>query len=142
LITLAANATIGIWMINRTDIRRSIIGVLAICSVTMLGIVLTGSVLPFIVINVLFYAFNAVTIPALQSMVAKKAHGVESNLIMGFYNSMKSLGAIIGAFASGALYTVAPKSPFVMTLAAFSLAAVLALIYYRRSKKEDEGSVA
>lgn len=142
LITLAANATIGIWMINRTDMRRSIIGVLAICSVTMLGIVLTGSVLPFIVLNVLFYACSAVSIPVLQSMVAKKAHGGESNLIMGFYNSMKSLGAIIGAFASGALYTFAPKLPFVMCMLAFGLATVCAVIYQRRGKKEDESSAA
>ncbi|MCE5196052.1 MAG: MFS transporter [Negativicutes bacterium] len=142
LITLIANATIGLWMINRTDVRRSIIGVLAVCTVTMLGIVLTGSVLPFILINIVFYACSAVSIPVLQSMVAKKAHGGESNLIMGFYNSMKSLGGIIGAFASGALYTFAPKAPFVLCLAVFALAAVCAVIYQRRSQKEEETTAA
>ena len=31
--------------------------------------------IPFLIVNVVFYAFNAVSIPLLQDMVAKKAEG-------------------------------------------------------------------
>jgi len=129
LITLVANTTIAMWIINKTDIRKSIIGVLAICALTMAGIVVVDAVIPFILINIAFFAFNAVSMPIVQALVSQKAHGKESNLVMGFYNAMKSLGAIFGSFASGALYTLNPKFPFTLTLIALAIATVFAIIY-------------
>jgi len=136
LITLAANTTIGMWIINKTNIRKSIIGVLAICTVTMAGIVVVDAVVPFILINIAFFAFNAVSMPVVQALVSQKAVGKESNLVMGFYNAMKSLGAIFGSFASGALYTIGPKLPFTLTLIALAVATLFALIYERRGRND------
>ena len=136
LITLAANTTIAMWIINKTDIRKSIIGVLAICTVTMAGIVVVDAVVPFILINIAFFAFNAVSMPVVQALVSQKAVGKESNLVMGFYNAMKSLGSIFGSFASGALYTIGPKLPFTLTLIALGVATVFALIYERKGRND------
>jgi DHA1 family multidrug resistance protein-like MFS transporter len=136
LITLAANTTIAMWIINKNDIRKSIIGVLAICALTMAGIVVVDAVIPFILINIAFFAFNAVSMPIVQALVSQKAHGKESNLVMGFYNAMKSLGAIFGSFASGALYTLNPKFPFTLTLIALAVATLFAIIYERAGRND------
>ncbi|MPM66594.1 hypothetical protein SDC9_113504 [bioreactor metagenome] len=136
LITLAANTTIAMWLIHKTDIRKSIIFVLLICVATVTGIVLVDNVVPFILINVFFFAFNAVTMPVIQALVSQRAKGKESNLVMGFYNAMKSLGSIFGSFASGALYTINPKFPFTLTLVAFSAATLFAFIYERKGRNE------
>ena len=105
---------------------------MAICVITVTGVVLVDAVIPFIIINVLFFAFNAVTIPMIQALVSQSAKEKDSNLVMGFYNAMKSLGSIIGAFASGALYTKNPKFPFVLTLVAFFFGTIFAFTYQKR----------
>ena len=132
IITLIANTTIALWLINKTDLRKSIVWILAICVITVTGVVLVDAVIPFIIINVLFFAFNAVTIPMIQALVSQSAKEKDSNLVMGFYNAMKSLGSIIGAFASGALYTMNPKIPFVLTLVAFFFGTIFAFTYQKR----------
>lgn len=139
IITLAANTTIALWLINKTDLRKSIVAVLGICVITVSGIVLVNDLIPFIIINVLFFAFNAVTMPMIQALVSQSAKDKDSNLIMGFYNAMKSLGSIFGAFASGALYTQNPKFPFVLTLGAFFFALVFAFFY---QKQDAQGNYA
>lgn len=140
LITLLANSTICIYLINRTNVKKSVIGILALCSVTMLGIVFMNSIIPFLIINVSFYAFSAISLPMLQNMSADAAQAKDSNLIMGFYNSMKSLGGIFGAFFAGAFYSLNPKYPFVCALVAFSIATILSIIYLNKSPKTDSES--
>lgn len=140
IITLIANSTICIYLINRTDIRRSIIGVFALCSATMLGIVLMGSAVPFLVMNVGFYAMSAITMPLMQNMAAAAAKGKDSNLVMGFFNSMKSLGGIFGATIAGTLYMVNNKYPFVGALAAFMGATLCAVLFYTRSIKTEKAA--
>ena len=136
LITLIANSTICMWLINRTNVNKSIIGVFVLCSSTMLIAVLFDSVVPFVASNVIFYAFNGISIPLLQNMVANKSKEGNSNLIMGFYNAMKSLGGIVGALLSGFLYTFNPKFPFIFGFAAFLIALVGSVYYYRHDREK------
>ncbi len=131
LITLVANSTVCIWIIRRTDTHRSVIGVLGVCSVTMLAGVLFEQILPFVIANVLFFAFNSISLPVLQDLVANDVKTENSNLVMGFYNAMKSLGAVVGALCAGFLYAASPKAPFVFGFAAFVTATVLAVLYRR-----------
>lgn len=130
IITLVANSTICLWLIRKTDIRKSAIGVLAVCSVAMFGVVCIENVVAFIVVFVIFFAFNSISIPLLQALVASGGREDQNSLIMGFYNAMKSLGGIVGALFAGLLYTANPKLPFVFGLMSFVLAAVLAAVYY------------
>lgn len=136
LITLVANSTICIWMINKTNVKKSVIGVLMLCGITMVGVVAFESIIPFIIVNVVFFAFNGISVPLLQDLVAQKAKGKNSNLIMGFYNSMKSLGGIAGAMLSGFLYSANPKYPFAFGLAAFVLATMCAVVYYKKDRAQ------
>ena len=76
--------------------------------------------------------------PLIQNMLAKNAAGENSNLIMGFFSAMRSLGGIIGAFMAGVLYGVIPIGPFVLGLLACLFAGVFAWVYYRRSRGAEE----
>lgn len=136
LITLVANSTICIWMIQKTNTRKSVIGVLAVCSAAMFGVILFEEVVPFIIVFVIFFAFNSISLPLLQDLVASGGPENQNSLIMGFYNAMKSLGGIIGALFAGLLYTANPKMPFTFGMISFIIATVLAVVYYMNGKKK------
>ena len=134
VITMVANGTICIWLVRKTNTRKSVIGVLAICSAAMLGVILFEEIVPFIIVFVIFFAFNSISLPLLQDLVASGGPEDQNSLIMGFYNAMKSLGGIIGALFAGLLYTVNPKLPFTFGFISFVLATVLSIIYHRGYK--------
>ena len=135
VITMVANTTICIWLIRKTDIRKSVIGVLAICSAAMFGVIWFEEIVPFIIVFVIFFAFNSISLPLLQDLVASGGREDQNSLIMGFYNAMKSLGGIIGALFAGLLYTANPKLPFILGFTAFLLATILAALYNHLHKK-------
>jgi DHA1 family multidrug resistance protein-like MFS transporter len=133
LITLVANATVTVWIINKTDVNRSNIWVFLALSLSAVVVILTPSLpVPFIAANVISYAFFAVSLPLLQGMAAKSASGESSNLVMGFYNSMKSFGGIIGALIAGVLYNMNPMLPFYFGFISYFSAFIIAIFYFRR----------
>ncbi len=131
VITMVANSTICIWLVRKTNTRKSVIGVLAICSAAMFGVIWFEEIVPFIIVFVIFFAFNSISLPLLQDLVASGGPEEQNSLIMGFYNAMKSLGGIIGALFAGLLYTVNPKLPFIFGFASFVLATVLSAVYHK-----------
>lgn len=135
-ISLIANSTICIWLIKHTDIKKSIIGVFTLCTFSMAVAVLIEQIVPFVVINIALFAFNSISMPVLQALVAQRGTDSNRNLIMGFYNAMKSLGGIIGAFLAGWLYDFNAKFPFYMVIIGFALAVICGICYYFQSKKE------
>ncbi len=138
-VCLAANGTIGLWVINKTDIRRSSIYVYFLCSLSILGVILFNPLVPFVTANVLYFAFFAVSVPLTQSLVANMAKDKDSNLVMGYFNGLKSLGGIFGALAAGLLYTLNPKWPFVLGFAAFGAATLVSVYHYYLSKPKPAG---
>jgi DHA1 family multidrug resistance protein-like MFS transporter len=97
--------------------------------------VLLEAVVPLVAVNILYFAVMAVSIPLTQNLVAEHARQAgDSNLTMGFFNGVRSLGGIAGSLAAGLLYSVGPKLPFVLGLAAFVLATAMAAVYYRRCR--------
>lgn len=137
-VTLIVNSTVTIWLMRKTDIKKSVIYVMGLCSIAAAGIVFVTGVIPFVIINILLFTLNAICLPIMQEIVAaasndKSAH---RNLIMGFYNSMKSLGSILGAAIAGVIYTSGPKFPFIFGFVSFVLGTFFAYLYFKRSKKE------
>lgn len=133
-VCLAANATVGLWLVNKTDIRRSTIFVYMFSSLSILGVIWLNPLVPFVASNVLYFAFFAVSVPLTQSLIANMAKDKDSNLVMGFFNGLKSLGGIFGALSAGFLYTVNPKSPFILAFVVFAGATVVSAYHYRLSK--------
>ncbi len=136
LITLVVNGSIGMWLINKTDASRSAVFVFLVSSMTMLGVVLVDGAVPFIAINVVYFGINAISIPLIQALLVKRARGRDSNLTMGYYNGMKSLGGIAGSLAAGFLYTVHPKWPFVLGLIAYGVATAAAGYHFMQVRRE------
>lgn len=138
LISLVANSTICLWIIRKTDVNRSVPWVLLACAATNWVLVFTGAKIPFLLINIVYFAFNAISIPLLQDMVARKAQGGDSNLIMGFYNATKSLGGIIGSLVAGFVYAYGARLSFVFAGAVMLCATLFALAYWRRQKSAEK----
>ena len=105
IISLVANGTICLWIIKNT-----------------------------IVMNIIFFALNAIIIPVTQDLVASRSNDTNSSIVMGFYNAIKSLGGIIGALMAGFFYTFNPRLPFIFGFVAFLLATVLSYYYYQQNK--------
>lgn len=136
LITLVANSTICIWIIKHTDIKKSIIFVFVLCTISLTTAMMMEQIVPFIIINIILFAFNGISMPILQALVSQRGNEKNRNLIMGFYNAMKSLGGIIGSFLAGYLYDVNAKFPFYFAIFGFAMAAACGLMYLNRSKAE------
>ena len=56
--------------------------------------------------------------------------------MVGAYNSMKSLGMVIGSFFAGFIYEVGPKLSFVSSAVAFLSAIIFAYLTYRKNESE------
>ena len=127
IITLIANSTICTYLLNKTEIRKSITYILAACMFMMIGIIMIDEVRPFIILNVVFFGFNAVYKPLLQAMLngfSKKSSGS----IVGLYNSISSICTIVGSLTSGFVYAVSPKGSFRYSAIAFALAIICSII--------------
>lgn len=142
LVSLAANSTIALWLINKTDVRRSLVWVYMLCSASIMAVVLIDAVVPLVVAVVIYFGIFAVSIPLTQSVVAERAKGGDSNLIMGYYNGVRSLGGIVGSLSAGLLYTANPKWPFVLGLLTFGSAMLAAAYHYQLGRREDVAEVA
>jgi DHA1 family multidrug resistance protein-like MFS transporter len=136
-VCLAANLTVGAWIMKKTDLRRSSIYVYLLCSSAMLAVIFTSAVIPFIAANVLYFGFLAISVPLTQSLVADRARGKDSNLVMGYYGGLRSLGGIFGSLSAGFLYTIGPKLPFVLGFSAFVLATLASVYYYVLSRRDE-----
>lgn len=137
-ISLIANTTICIWIMNHTDVRRSIIMILGMGGAFLLGVSFLSEILPFIIMNVMFFAINAIYIPLLQDMCASRSSHKDSDMVMGFYNAMKSLGMITGALFAGFIYAYGAKLSFLFAGIFFLIAMLLMIVYYVYNKRKEE----
>ena len=135
IISLISNGTLCMWILRRKSISPYIAGVMGICTAAMIGVICFESIVPFIVVNVLFFAFYFISVPLMQNRAAVLGAGSNSNLVMGAFNAMKSFGSIFGSALAGFLYETGPKNPFVFGCAAFALAALMALMMARAEKQ-------
>ena len=135
-VSFASNMTLCIWIINKTNIKRSMAVLCGVCTLSALGALFVPGITGFIAFAVLVYAAYSVSLPVLQNMVAAQADPAQKNLVMGFYNATKSLGSIAGSLTAGFIYSVNVKLPFACTAAIYALALAAALVYVRQMKKQ------
>lgn len=133
-ISLLANTTICVWLMKHTDLKKTILYVLGLGGCFLLGVTFFKEMLPFIIMNLLFFAINAIYIPLLQDLCAQRSNSNNSDMVMGFYNAMKSLGMIAGALFAGFIYEINARLSFFFAALFFFLAMLLLLIYYQKSK--------
>lgn len=136
LISFVFNMTLCLWIIRKTDTKKSMILLMGLCTLTSVGTVLVPQVGLFILLSVFVYAGYSVSLPVLQNMVAVQADTARKNLVMGFYNATKSLGSIIGSLMAGFLYAVHTKLPFAVVAAAYGISVLAAVGYLLQCRKK------
>lgn len=136
-VSFISNMTLCIWIINKTNVKRSMVSLTAVCALAALGTVISGNIGIFIGFSVVVYAGYSVSVPVLQSMIASQADTRQKNLVMGFFNATKSLGSIAGSMTAGFIYSVHVKLPFACTFViyGFGVAVAAAYVCYRGKKK-------
>ena len=130
--------TLCLWIIRKTDTKKSMTVLVLACTLAGVGTVLSAKIGMFIACGILLYAGYSVSVPVLQNIVAAQADPAQKNLVMGFYNATKSLGSIIGSLVAGFIYGIHVKLPFICVAAVYGLSIFAALGYllYCRRKAE------
>ena len=136
LISFLFNMTVCLWIIRKTDTRKSMILLMALCTLAAAGALLVPQISLFILLSVFVYAGYSVSLPVLQNMVAVQADPARKNLVMGFYNATKSLGSIIGSLMAGFLYAVHIKLPFAVVAVAYGISVLAATRYLLQCRKK------
>ena len=127
LISFLFNMSVCLWIIRRTDTKKSMVWLTAVCALAAVGTVLVPGIGLFIGLGVVLYAGYSVSLPVLQHMVAQRAEPEKKNLVMGFYNATKSLGGVVGSLMAGFLYGIHIKLPFGVVAAAYAVCIPVAL---------------
>lgn len=134
LLTLLLNATVCVQLQRKTDINRSFLWILGVCAALISVILVFRNQILFVGIYILYSSVNVMRLPLLQSMVAQRSTPESRNSLMGFHQSMTSLGGIFGALFAGLIYKQGPMLPFVLAFCAYLLAAVCGGVYVRKYK--------
>ena len=128
-ISFLFNMTLCLWIIRKTDTKKSMVFLVSACTLAAVGTVLTPRIAVFILFGIILYAGYSVSIPVLQDIVATRADPTQKNLVMGFYNASKSLGSIIGSLMAGFLYAIHVKLPFACVAMVYALSIAAAFGY-------------
>lgn len=134
IITLIMNSTICIYLMRNTNVYRSIIAVFFICGFTLLGVISLKDVIPFIIVAIVFFGFNAVYKPLQQSMITGFGKQEDTGTITGVYNAIMSLGAVFGALVAGLFYNYNPRLPFVLAMLTFFLSMIISYMNRNHAK--------
>ena len=139
-ISLVANMTLCMYILKKTDVAKSEVKVLLVSAVALFGAILSDGVVPFIILTVVYLSMNSVCVPVLQSIVSGGAPKEKSNIVMGFYNAMRSFGQVCGALFAGFAYEVGPKLPFFTAGATLIMAATGTVLYIiMKGRKSNVG---
>jgi len=136
-IVLFANMSVGMWLLKKTDLNKSIITILMACTFLMVGIVMIDDIVLFIIINIIFFGFNAISLPMMQSILATFTK-TDGGVVVGLFNSVRSFGMVGGSLFAGFIYEFGPKLSFVSSGFAFFLSILFAIVFYRISKQGDQ----
>ena len=136
VISMAANGTLCMWIIRRRRTSPYLVAVMSVCTLAMIGVIAAETMIPFIVVNVIFFAFYFISTPLEQNLAAQLGRGENSNLVMGAFNAVKSFGSIFGAALAGFIYEVHAKLPFVFGFAAFAAATLMMALLCREEKRQ------
>lgn len=134
IVSLVVNFTINIYIVNKTDTRKSIIIVLALCGISSMAVPFIQETMLFFAGNIVFFMFNAIYLPIQQVLVTKDQDMETSGIISGVFNSIRSVGMIFGALFAGFIYSKGNILPFIAASVAFILSSVISFINYKQYK--------
>ncbi|MCF0149923.1 MAG: MFS transporter [Firmicutes bacterium] len=137
---MIANSTLCLYLMKHTDTNKTFLYVVGGCCVPLgLALLFFESTIPFAVCDVAFFTLNTVRLPLMQNLCADRSSKENNNTVMGFYQSMNSLGSIFGAAFAGIIYNTNKHYPFYLAFGAFVIGLALSFIYrsmYSKSEKK------
>lgn len=141
-LSLAVNSLVTTRLIRKSDINVSILPVLASsAAMTVTANFFLNDMLFMSVFSVLFSASTVVLLTLLQNICVQHGNLRTSNSLMGFFQGIRSLGSMIGAFLEARLYAASPDYNFRFAAGILILSAFLCFVYvrmYRGSRAKQE----
>ena len=128
-LTLFLNSTVGLYLQKKTDINRSFLYILMLCTALIASVLIFRGQAVFIAVYIIYSSVMVLRLPLLQAMSSAQSSRETSNSVMGFYQSMNSLGGIFGALFAGLIYSQNPMYPFILAFIAFLLSTLIGILY-------------
>lgn len=119
----------------KTNNFKTIIPVFAMLLMLLVGVCTIDMMIPFIIINVVFFGLNSVYLPLLQNMMTKYNKERNDDMV-GLFNACRSLGMVFGSLGAGFIYEAGPKLSFVCAAIGFGICIILSTYHYKKSKTE------
>jgi DHA1 family multidrug resistance protein-like MFS transporter len=107
---------------------------MVIMSISGFLVVLVDQLWLFIVFAFIFLAIDAMSKPLQQTIVSNMSSDYhESHVLMGLYNTVKSLGLIGGSLIAGFLYEWIKIGPFLLASVVILISAVIMAGVYKKT---------
>ncbi|MWV42152.1 MFS transporter [Paenibacillus sp. HJL G12] len=114
------------WITRRFGEKRVISAMLLLSAVSLVFLLFSGHFLYVMLVTMLFFTFNNILRPTLNTMLSKEA-GEEQGFVAGMSNAYMSLGNIFGPALAGILFDIHIDLPYLfgaVVLLASSIVAV------------------
>lgn len=128
IVGLIANLTINIWLIRKTNIRKSILVILLFSTFSGFLMFFNNNFYIFLMLNLILVTLYTMQTPILLNF-AIEGQEEHVGLMSGIYNAIKSLGAMSGSIITGFSYSYNSKYPFLIGAVAFLLALIFGSIH-------------
>ena len=129
---LIVNMTIAIKIQQHYDLGKSLIVIFSICFMLLAAFVKIENIGAVLVIAVIYFAVNSIYLPIIQNLSVQNCSKESRGIVVGYSNSMKSLGMIFGGLIAGFVYGLNPTYPFILAAVIFLLSAVGSFIYVKK----------
>ena len=126
------NMTIAIKIQQHYDLGKSLIVIFSICFMLLAAFVKIENISAVLVIAVIYFAVNSIYLPIIQNLSVQNCSKESRGIVVGYSNSMKSLGMIFGGLIAGFVYGLNPTYPFILAAVIFLLSAVGSFIYVKK----------
>ena len=137
MVGLIANLSINVWIIKKTDIKKSMVYLLFVNAIFAYLLFLNDSTVPFFLYSFLFFTSYTVQVPILQGF-AVEGEMKNVGFMTGMFNAIKSLGEMLGAIIAGFTYNLSSKMPFLIAAISLSIAFLLSLFNYLRNERGEK----
>ena len=135
LVGFISNFTINMWILKKEDICRSLALIVLLCGVSAIAAVMSGTLVLFIVFNLIFFSVNAIYQPIVQSLSVLKQDPSYTGIISGLFNGIKSIGNVFGSLVAGFIYGYGFTLPFILAAGLFLFSEIFILMYRSAVRK-------
>ena len=140
-VSFVANMSLCMWILHKTNVKKSMISVALFCTLAAAGVLLLPNMAVYVACSIMVYAGYSISLPLVQHMSAEESDPAQKNLVMGFYNTTKWMGSVIGSLTAGLLYSFHAQLPFAAAAAAYGVSILAAIGYLLSGKKSLKTAV-